>query len=93
MKMLKPNASKIQKHMEVDALVAEFLRTGGKINRSGRTGTPKDLYHMRRTGWLFGGKRTYVATLNYRQEHGTGDLYAGPISRPKAHGKQAYDLA
>lgn len=65
--------------MSTEQLVSEFLARGGMVKVL-KPGTPKDLRRLKRSGWLFGGKRCYVATLASR---GRGDeLYTGCVARP-----------
>ena len=60
-------------------LIQAYIDNGGIIKVL-KPGMPKDLKRMKRSGWLFGGKRTYVATLNNR---GRGnDLYNSCVARP-----------
>jgi hypothetical protein len=68
-----------EKMMNVESMIADFLSNGGRITHC-KPGMPKDLRRLKRSGWLFGGKRTYVATLANR---GRGDeLYNSCVARP-----------
>ena len=50
---------------ENSVLVEQFLSNGGKVKKL-KAGTPKDLKRIIRSGWLFGGRRTYNNTLMNR---------------------------
>lgn len=67
-----------------EQLIAEFLSNGGKIKKATKTATPKDLQRLKRNGWMFGGKRTYVATLSKRQER--AEMFEGIIAKPTVKG-------
>jgi hypothetical protein len=65
--------------MNIEQLVANYLSNGGTVKVL-KPGMPKDLKRMKRSGWLFGGKRCYVATLAQR---GRGnELYNSCVARP-----------
>jgi hypothetical protein len=65
--------------MNIEQLVANYLSNGGVVKVL-KPGMPKDLKRMKRSGWLFGGKRCYVATLAQR---GRGnELYNSCVARP-----------
>lgn len=65
--------------MNIEQLVASYLSNGGVVKVL-KPGMPKDLKRMKRSGWLFGGKRCYVATLAQR---GRGnELYNSCVARP-----------
>ena len=50
---------------ENNILVDQFLANGGKVKKL-KAGTPKDLKRIIRSGWLFGGRRTYNNSLMAR---------------------------
>lgn len=78
--------------MDLNALVAEFLARGGTVTQC-RKGTPKDLQRMKSSGWLFGGKRTFVATMHKRQDSAQGEMFGGVVAKPMARGNRlAYDF-
>jgi len=54
-------------------LVAQYISNGGVVKRL-KPGTPKDLKRMRYTGWLFGGKRTFIASVSKRNS--TSELFS-----------------
>ena len=74
------------KNAQIQQLIKAYFEKGGKVIKC-RPGTPKDLLALKRTGWQFGGRRTYVATLNKRQESGKGEMFTGIIARPHSKGK------
>ena len=79
--------------MNLDQMILDFLARGGSITKC-RKGTPKDLQRMKSSGWLFGGKRTYVATMHKRQDSAKGQMFDGVIAKPMARGNRlAYDFA
>lgn len=72
--------------MTNEDLVRQFLASGGRITKV-KNGTPKDLKAMIRGYGLFGGKRSYVATLSQRQDSGKGNLFAGIVAKPTTGGR------
>jgi hypothetical protein len=65
-----------------EQLVQDFLARGGAVKRC-RPGTPKDLYGLKFRG-LFGGRRSYVAGVQYRSECSKGELFGrgSLVARP-----------
>ena len=65
--------------MSTAEMIDAYLANGGVVKVL-KPGMPKDLKRMKRSGWLFGGKRCYVATLAQR---GRGnELYNSCVARP-----------
>ena len=77
--------------MDIDAMVAEFRARGGVVTKC-RPGTPKDLQRMKSTGWLFGGKRTFVATMHKRQDSSRGQMFDALAKPMSGNKKLAYDF-
>ena len=70
-------------------LVADFINSGGKIKVL-KPGTPKDLKRLKRSGWLFGGRRTYNATLLNRSQSSESNLFdGGAVIKPNSFKKGA----
>mgnify|MGYP003330973972 FL=1 len=78
---------------EVEKMVAAYLASGGKVTVC-KPGTPKDLKRMRYTGWLFGGRRCYVASVHRRSESAKGEMFMRDMAKPMTNNKKlAYDFA
>lgn len=91
--MLKPNAARTALREATQELVDEFKRAGGRVRRVAKLGVPKDLERMKKNGWLFGGRRTFVATMHKRQDSAKGEMF-GTLAKPMARGRKlAYDFA
>jgi hypothetical protein len=73
-------------------MIDEYLRQGGTVTYF-KPGTPKDLKRMRRSGWLFGGKRTYVATMHARQDRAGGTMFDVAFAKPTSKNRKlSYDF-